>query len=98
MFEATTEVIGASAATESGIASAMAAGAAAKAPMLLGALPMGNDPASVAFAAALNARGATFLAAHGMHAANRELFSSVQSLNADTIAATEAIRAAMAAL
>lgn len=98
MFEAVTEVIEGSAATESAIASAMSASAAAKAPMLLGVLPMGNDPASAMFAAALSARGAAFLATHGLHAANRELFASVQGLNADTIAATEAIRAAMASL
>lgn len=98
MFGAETEVIAGSSAAESGIAAGMQASAAAKAPALLGVLPMGNDPASAMFAAALSARAAAFLAAHGLHAGNRELFSSVQSLNADTIEATEVIRAAMASL
>ena len=98
MFQAVTEGIGGSSAAESGIASAMLASATAKAPMLVGALPMGSDPASAAFATALNSRGAAFLAVHGLHATNRELFAGVQSLNAVTIDATEAIRALMSSI
>jgi hypothetical protein len=98
MFAAVTEAIGGSSAVESGIAAAMAGSAAAKAPMLLGALPMGNDPKSGLFAAALNSRGATYLAVHGLHATNRELFAGVQALNATMIEVTEDIRAAMTAL
>ena len=98
MFQAVTEAIGGSSAVESGIAASMLASATAAAPMLTGVLPMGNDPASAAFAAALNSRGAAYLAVHGLHATNRELFAGVQTLNAATIEATEAIRAAMAAL
>lgn len=98
MFQAVTEAISGSSAVESAIASSMLASATASAPMLTGALPMGDDPTSAAFAAALNARGATYLAVHGLHAVNRELFSGVQTLNASMIEATEAMRAAMAAL
>lgn len=98
MFQAVTEAIGGSSTAESGIAAAMLASAAAKAPMLLGSLPMGNDPTSAAFASALNSRGGGYLAVHGLHAANRELFAGVQALNAATIEATEAIRAAMSTL
>lgn len=98
MFHAQPEVIGASSANEAGIAQAMAASASAKASTLVGVLPMGGDPTSALFAAAMNARGVSFLGVHGVHAANRVAFSGGQQLASDTIGATEAIHAATSAL
>lgn len=98
MIQAITEAISGSSGVESSIAASMSATAAAHSATLTTVLPMGADPTSVAFAAALNARGVTYLGVHGLHAANREMFSGGQQLNSATIEATEAIRAAMAAL
>lgn len=98
MFEAQPEVIAASGATEAGIAQAMVASASAKAPMLVGVLPMGLDPTSVAFAAAMNAAGGALLGAHNIQAADRLSFSVAQQTAGTTISMTETIRAATAAL
>ncbi|SKO34876.1 PE2 protein [Mycobacteroides abscessus subsp. abscessus] len=98
MFHAQPEVIGASSANEIGIAQGMTASASAKAPMLVGVLPMGGDPTSALFAAAMNARGLAFLGVHGIHAANRVAFAGGQQLAADTITVTEAIHAATSVL
>jgi hypothetical protein len=98
VFHAQPEVIGASSANEMGIAQAMAASASAKAPTLVGVLPMGGDPTSHIFAAAMVARGMAFLGVHGVHVANRVAFSGGQQLAAGTIEATEAIHAATSAL
>jgi hypothetical protein len=98
MFSAIPEGISASSGTEASVAAAMSAAAAAHAPILTGALPMGLDPTSAEFAAALNAAGGSYLAVHGVEAANRGEFSADQQLAAGTITATEAIRAATASL
>lgn len=98
MFEAQPEVIAASGATEAGIAQAMVASAAAKAPMLVGVMPMGLDPTSIAFAEAMNVAGGALLGAHNLQAADRLVFSVAQQTASSTITATEAIRAATAML
>lgn len=98
MFEAQPEVIAASGATEAGIAAAMVSSAAAKAPMLVGVMPMGLDPTSAAFAAAMNAAGGALLAAHNLQAADRLNVSVAQQTAASMITTTETIRAATAML
>lgn len=98
MFMAQPGVIAGSSATEAGLASSMLASAMAKAFALVGVLPMGADPTSALFAATVNGTGAEYLAAHGLHVANRTLWSGGQQLAAGTIEATEAIRALTTAI
>lgn len=93
-----TATVGVSAATEAGIGVEIGATAAAAATPLMAVLPMGADLDSVAFAAALNAAGAAYVAAAGEHTANRGMFAGAQGLTAVTAAATEVIRDAQLAL
>lgn len=84
--------VGVSAATEAGIGVGIAASASAAAAALTAVLPMGADLDSIAFAAALNAAGASYVGAAGEHFANRSMFAGAQDLAAATYTATEAIR------
>ena len=84
--------VGASAAAEDGIGAGMAAAASAAAAALTAVLPMGADLDSIAFAAALNAAGASYVGAAAEHSANRSMFAGAQDLAAATYTATEAIR------
>ncbi|MFN8071554.1 MAG: PE domain-containing protein [Mycobacterium sp.] len=84
--------VGASAATEEGISAAIAASSSAAAAALTTVMPMGADLDSAAFAAALNAAGASYVGAAGEHFANRSEFAGAQTLAAATYTATEAIR------
>lgn len=84
--------VGASAATEQGISAGIAASTSAAAAALTAVLPMGADLDSIAFAAALNAAGASYVGAAGEHLANRSMFAGAQNLAAATYTATEAIR------
>ncbi|OBA77002.1 PE family protein [Mycobacterium sp. 1554424.7] len=86
--------VGAAAAAQAELAAQTGASAAAGSPTLLGVMPMGADADSVAFAAALAAVGAAYVAAAGEHAAQRGLFSDAQSLAETTTVASEATRAA----
>lgn len=90
--------VSASAATEEGISAGLAASTSVAAAALTAVLPMGADLDSVAFAAALNAAGATYVATSGEHLANRTMFAGAQNLAAATYTATEAIRDAALAL
>ncbi|OBG58986.1 MULTISPECIES: PE domain-containing protein [unclassified Mycobacterium] len=90
------EAVLASAGAESAISAETEAAASAAAPALLGALPMGSDPDSAMFAAALNACGASYLGVVSEHAAQRGLFAGAQGLASATVVSTEAAR--MAAL
>lgn len=90
--------VGLSAATEAGLAAAKAAGVAAGAPAMLGITHLGGDADSVVFAEALRAVAAAYLGVAGEQVAQRGLFSGAQSLAAVTTTATEAVRAAAAAL
>ena len=83
--------VGASAATEEGISSEIAAATSAAAAALVAVMPMGADIDSVEFAAALNAAGASYVGAAGEHLANRGLFAGSQNLAAATYTATDAI-------
>jgi hypothetical protein len=83
--------VGASAATETGIGTEMAAATAAAAEALTGVLPMGADLDSVQFAAALNAIGAAYIGTAIEHLTNRGLFAEAQNLAAATYTAVEAV-------
>jgi len=83
--------VGASAATEAGIGTEMAAAVAVASAALTDVMPMGADLDSLQFAAALNAIGAVYLGTAIEHLANRGLFAEAQNLAAATYIATEAI-------
>lgn len=91
-------VVGASAATEAGVGAQIAATTSAAAEAITGVLPMGADLDSIQFAAAMNAAGASYIAAAGEHLANRNLFASAQGLAAVTYAASDAVNNAALAL
>jgi hypothetical protein len=88
------EAVLASAGAESAISAETQAAAAAAAPALLGVTPMGGDPDSAVFAAALNACGASYLGVVAEHAAQRGLFAGAQGVASAVYDATEAARAA----
>lgn len=88
------EAVLASAGAESAISSETQAAASAAAPVLLGVTPMGADPDSAMFAAALNACGASYLGVVSEHAAQRGLFAGTQNLASGVYVATEAVRTA----
>lgn len=90
--------VGTSAAVESGLAAQKAAGVAAGSPAMLAVTHMGGDADSVEFSVALQAVAAAYVAAASQHVAQRGLFSSAQALAGVTAVATEAVRAAAAAL
>lgn len=90
--------VGASAATEGAVSAEIAAATAAAAAVLTTVTPMGADLDSLAFAAALNAAGATYVGAAAEHLANRGMFAGSQDLAAATYAATDAINNSALAL
>jgi hypothetical protein len=87
------EAVLASSGAESAISAETASVASAAAPALLGTTPMGGDPDSAMFSAALNACGASYLGVVAEHAAQRELFAGAQGAASAVYAATEALRA-----
>ncbi len=82
----------ASAAAESAISAETEAAASAAAPALLGVTPMGGDPDSAMFAAALNACGGSYLGVVAEHATQRGLFAGAQGIASGVYADTEAAR------
>ncbi len=88
------EAVLASAGAESAISAETEAAAAAAAPALLGVTPMGGDPDSAMFAAALNACGSAYLGVVQEHALQRGLFAGAQGLASGVYVTTEAARAA----
>ena len=83
--------VSASGSTEAGISAGMAATTAAATEALTGAVPMGADLDSVAFAAALNAAGAVYLGTASEHLAGRGEFAAAQEVAAVTYTVTDAI-------
>lgn len=83
--------VSASGAAEGTVSAEIAAAAASVAAALTAVLPMGADLDSVAFAAALNAAGATCIGTAAEHAANRGMFAGSQQLAAATYSVTDAI-------
>ncbi len=98
MFAQQPELVATSAGTEASLSAETAAAAAAAAPALLGVMPMGADPDTIAFAAAMNACGGAYMGAATEHGVQRGLFSGAQGLAAATTTATEAERAAQMVL
>ncbi|WP_156688650.1 PE domain-containing protein [Mycobacterium sp. Marseille-P9652] len=92
------EAVLASAGAESAISAETQAAAASAAPALLGTTPMGADPDSAMFSAALNACGASYLGVVAEHSAQRGLFAGAQGMASGVYVATEAARAAAQAL
>lgn len=92
------EAVLASAAAESAISAETEAAAAGAAPALLSTTPMGGDPDSAMFSAALNACGASYLGVVAEHASQRGLFAGQQGLASGVYVTTEAARAAASAL
>ncbi|MCV7103214.1 PE domain-containing protein [Mycobacterium palustre] len=88
------EAVLASSGAESAISAETAAAASAAAPALLGTTPMGGDPDSAMFSAALNACGGAYLGAVAEHATQRGLFAGAQGIASGVYVATEAARAA----
>lgn len=86
------EAVLASSSAETAISAETQAAASAAAPVLLGVLPMGGDPDSAMFAAALNACGGSYLGVVSEHAAQRGLFAGTQSLASGTYVVTELMR------
>lgn len=86
------EAVLASSSAETAISAETEAAASAASPVLLGVLPMGGDPDSAMFAAALNACGASYLGVVSEHAAQRGLFAGTQSLASGTYVVTELMR------
>lgn len=86
------ETVLASSSAETAISAETQAAASAAAPVLLGVLPMGGDPDSAMFAAALNACGGSYLGVVSEHAAQRGLFAGAQSIASGTYVVTELMR------
>ena len=86
------ETVLASASAESAISAETQAAASAASPVLLGVLPMGGDPDSAMFAAALNACGGSYLGVVSEHAALRGSFAGTQSIASSTYVVTELMR------
>lgn len=98
MWSVQPEGILASASAESAISAETEATAAAAAPVLLGTTPMGADPDSAMFSAALNGCGASYLGVVSEHAAQRGVFAGAQGIASGVYVATEAARAAASGL
>jgi hypothetical protein len=94
MFSVEPEAVVSSAAAESAISAETASAASAASPALLGVLPMGADPDSLMFSAALSGCGGSYLGVVSEHAAQRGLFAGAQGLAAGTSTATEVERTA----
>ncbi|BBZ72627.1 PE domain-containing protein [Mycobacterium paraseoulense] len=92
VLQVQSEAVLASSSAEAGISAETQAAASAAAPVLLGVLPMGGDPDSAMFAAALNACGGSYLGVVSEHAAQRGLFAGAQSLASGTYVVTELMR------
>jgi hypothetical protein len=98
VFAMVPAVVGASAATEAGLAGETGAAAAAVAPVVLSPLPMGVDADSARFAAVAAAAGAAHVATASQHGVLRGLYAGSQSLAVVTAVATEVMRAAATAI
>lgn len=98
LFDVSAATVAASAGTETGIGTELAATAAAAAAALTTVMPMGADLDSAQFAAALNAAGAAYLGTAAEHAANRALFGVAQGVASATYTAADAINKATLAL
>lgn len=88
------EAVLVSAGAESAISAETEAAAAAAAPALLGTTPMGADPDSAMFSAALNACGGSYMGVVQEHALQRGLFAGTQGMASGVYVTTEAARAA----
>lgn len=93
-----TAAVNLSSLTESVISGEMAAGTVSGAAAVTGVVPMATDADSLAFAAALNASGASYLGMAAEHVAQRTAFSGAQSMASVTYLLNELASAAQLAL
>lgn len=77
-------MVGASAATETGLVAEVGAATAAASAALVAVMPMGADLDSAQFAAALGAAGTAYIGTATEHVVNRSEFSAAQALSAAT--------------
>jgi hypothetical protein len=98
VFAMVPAVVGASAATEAGLAAETGACAATVAPVVLSPAPMAADADSARFAAVAAAAGAAHVATAEQHGVLRGLYSGGRSLAVATTVATEVMRAAATAI
>lgn len=91
LLDVNAATVSTSAATEAAISAGVAATTAAAATALTGALPMGADLDSAAFAAALNAAGAAYVGTAGDHLLNRGEFAGSQGIAAATYTAADVV-------
>ena len=90
--------VSASAATEAALSAGVVATTAAAAAALTGVLPMGADLDSAAFAAALNAAGATYVGSAADQLTSRGEFAGSQGIAAATYTASDVVNNAALAL
>jgi len=91
VLDVNAEAVTGSAANESAISAEFAASTAAAAAALTCVLPMGADLDSAAFAAALNATGASYLGVATQHLAGRAQFAQAQGVAAMTYTAADMV-------
>ena len=85
-------LVGMLSAAESAGAATMAAGTSGAAPVMTTVLPPGSDPASMAVAAALNARGAAAVAALTQLTMTRAMFAGNVGVNGTSYAAMDVLQ------
>lgn len=98
VLDVNSATVSASAAAETAISAGVAATTAAAATALTGVLPMGADLDSAAFAAALNAAGATYVGTAADHLVSRGEFAGAQGVAAATYTAADVANNAALAL
>jgi hypothetical protein len=98
VLDVNSATVSASAATEAAVSAGVAATTAAAAAALTGVLPMGADLDSAAFAAALNAAGATYVGTAADHLTSRGEFAGSQGIAAVTYTASDIVNNAALAL
>lgn len=94
IFNVNPAAVDTSALAEAGVGIEMGASTAAVTPALTTVLPPALDADSAAFAAALNAAGATYAAVSGEHVAQRAAYSGAQALASTVTQVNEEITAA----
>ncbi len=98
MLDVNAAAVANSGVTETTISAELGAATAAASAVLTCVLPMGADLDSVAFAAALNAAGASYVGTATEHLASRATFGDTQGLAAATYTATDVVTNAALAI
>ncbi|MFN8087807.1 MAG: PE domain-containing protein [Mycobacterium sp.] len=91
LLDVNAEAVAGSSVNESAISAEIGAATAATSAALTCVLPMGADLDSVAFAAALNAAGASYIATATEHLSGRTAFAEAQGVAAVTYTALDVV-------